>query len=245
MADTGQSSAGPPPQELDNSVICSTPNCLETIQNVNENGNNNIFNNSLDQSVIESDILDQPPNVNKQSAQPTSHDMSDPRILNDTRSFMNNPFTPTKQTEEFTRFDHELKHLTKNEYIEKLIKVSNNSEEAIIRYRSGLLCIAKQNTECPKGKLISRKSTTKSTAQLKTAKDCYILKSYVNGDDTQICDIFTNVKPNIKQMSLTDDPNDSSICENRTKTTESNIDLQVTVRAKHARPVPLRYWKNI
>ena len=214
MADTGQSSDGPPPHKMDDSPICSTPICLETSENVNEHGNIHKFNNSLDQSAIESDIQDiatKTLNVNKRSDQPPLSDMimNDQRISNVTRSFMNNSYTPTKHTEEFTKFDHELKNLTKDDYIEKLINVSNNSEEAIIRYRSGLLCIAKQNDGCPKGKLISRKSTTKSSAQLKTAKDCYILNNYINGDDTQISDIFTNVKP-IKHLT-TDDHNESSI----------------------------------
>ena len=86
--------------------------------------------------------------------------------------------------------DESLADLPKDIYIEKLIEMTNDSENIITWYRTFLAGRAKSIQGCPLGKLITRKSTNKSTSIQKYARDCYTLYMFINGDNTGIEELF-------------------------------------------------------
>ena len=128
-------------------------------------------------------------------------------------------------SEEYSTIDSKLLNLTKDSYIEKLLETTQNSEDTIIRYRNELLHRARTINGCPIGKMINRKTTNKSTLQLKTAKDCYILNAFINGDDTDINEVFTSSSKHKSNL------NDSSICVTPSQT-KANTDLNTEITLK-------------
>ncbi|CAG2225389.1 unnamed protein product [Mytilus edulis] len=94
------------------------------------------------------------------------------------------------QQEFIAKLDHDLADLPKETYISKLIEKTNNSDDCLTRYRSTLAGRAKSIQGCPTGKLFNRKSTTKSTSTFKYARDCYIIYMFLQGDKTQIDEVF-------------------------------------------------------
>ena len=78
-------------------------------------------------------------------------------------------------------------------YIEKLSKMSNN-ESLATWYRTILFTRASQIEGCPKGKLCHRKTTVKSTSLIKYAKDCFVLNMFIEGDNSEIENVFSKSK---------------------------------------------------
>ncbi|CAC5372012.1 unnamed protein product [Mytilus coruscus] len=94
------------------------------------------------------------------------------------------------QQEFIAKLDYDLADLPKETYISKLIEKTNNSDDCLTWYRSTLASRAKSIQGCPTGKLYNRKSTTKSTSTSKYARDCYIIYMFLQGDKTQIDEVF-------------------------------------------------------
>ncbi|CAG2193561.1 unnamed protein product [Mytilus edulis] len=94
------------------------------------------------------------------------------------------------QQEFIAKLDYDLADLPKETYISKLIEKTNNSDDCLTWYRSTLAGRAKSIQGCPTGKLNNRKSTTKSTSTSKYARDCYIIYMFLQGDKTQIDEVF-------------------------------------------------------
>ncbi|CAG2243072.1 unnamed protein product [Mytilus edulis] len=94
------------------------------------------------------------------------------------------------QQEFIAKLDYDLADLPKETYISKLIEKTNNSDDCLTWYRSTLAGRAKSIQGCPTGKLYNRKSTTKSTSTSKYARDCYIIYMFLQGDKTQIDEVF-------------------------------------------------------
>ncbi|CAC5398849.1 unnamed protein product [Mytilus coruscus] len=94
------------------------------------------------------------------------------------------------QQEFIAKLDYDLADLPKQTYISKLIEKTNNTDDCLTWYRSTLASREKSIQGCPTGKLDNRKSTTKSTSTSKYAKDCYIIYMFLQGDKTQIDEVF-------------------------------------------------------
>ncbi|CAC5358301.1 unnamed protein product [Mytilus coruscus] len=94
------------------------------------------------------------------------------------------------QQEFIAKLDYDLADLPKQTYISKLIEKTNNSDDCLTWYRSTLASRAKIYTGVSHRKLYNRKSTTKSTSTSKYARDCYIIYMFLQGDKTQIDEVF-------------------------------------------------------
>lgn len=118
---------------------------------------------------------------------------------NNTMSTQSSP-PPTQQSSQFPspipnqqlieRLDCALYGLNHEAYIDKLLELGE-SERIITWYRTMLLSRAGSIESCPKGRLITRKSTQNATSCEKYAKDCFILQSFIDGDDSDIDCVFS------------------------------------------------------
>lgn len=61
-------------------------------------------------------------------------------------------------------------------------------------YRSTLNSRASVLTSYPKGNLVTRKSTNKSSSAEKYARDCFIIQSFISGDSSEIMEVFSKGK---------------------------------------------------
>ncbi len=93
--------------------------------------------------------------------------------------------------------DKEIVGLPRDIYIPSLCKKANNSDSVICSYRQWLVTFASKLPNCPKGRLYTRKSTDKSSSNFKFARDCYILQCFIDGDNSEIDQVFNSkVKDN-------------------------------------------------
>lgn len=110
----------------------------------------------------------------------------------DELTFTQDSYIPSQKT--YEQLDNILHKLPRELYIEKLSQLSNNNENLITWYRTILFGRASTVQGCPKGKLCTRKTTLVSSSIKKYAKDCYIINSFINGDDSEIDTVLS--KPN-------------------------------------------------
>jgi len=110
------------------------------------------------------------------------------------------------QQEFIAKLDHDLLDLPKEPYMLKLIELTSNSDDCLTWYRSTLVSRAKSLQGCPTGKLFTRKSTTKSSSTSKYARDCYILYMFLQGDKTQIDEVF---RKDDNRVTITDQSSES------------------------------------
>ncbi|CAG2250537.1 unnamed protein product [Mytilus edulis] len=119
------------------------------------------------------------------------------------------------QQEFIAKLDYDLADLPKETYISKLIEKTNNSDDCLTWYRSTLAGRAKSIQGCPTGKLFNRKSTTKSTSTSKYARDCYIIHMFLQGDKTQIDEVFRKDENKLSVVDHTNDVVSNEIIEMR------------------------------
>lgn len=66
----------------------------------------------------------------------------------------------------------------------------SNNENLVCWYRNALCSRAKNQPDCPSGKLLTRKTTSGGSSISKYAKDCFILYTLQRGEQSCINDIF-------------------------------------------------------
>ena len=93
-------------------------------------------------------------------------------------------------------------------YISKLLQFTNESDDSIAWYRSALTSRARSIQGCRMGKLLNRDSTSKSSSSSKYARDCYVLEMFIQGDKSQIEEVFR--KEDQTKPSVSESSNDSS-----------------------------------
>ena len=121
---------------------------------------------------------------------------------------------------DYQDLDQKLDNLPRQIYLERLLELSQNSEEFIISYRSYLANSIQQSaqssqpdTQADTRKLVTRRTTSNSKSIFKYASDCYILYMYIQGENVKIDDLFTKDKGT----------------QNRTKVNTSNMSAEITV----------------
>lgn len=105
-------------------------------------------------------------------------------------------YIPSQNTIEI--IDRTLHSQPRDIYIEKLSKMSNN-ESLVTWYRTILFTRASQIEGCPKGKLCHRKTTVNSTSLIKYAKDCFVLNMFMEGDNSEIENVFSKSKTQLNE----------------------------------------------
>ena len=92
------------------------------------------------------------------------------------------------------QLDLELSSLPKDDFIKHLITICNGSEESVTFYRNVLACRARSDPGCPKGKLVTRRTTARYKSVEKYAEDCHSLYLFLHGDKTEIKDVYTKTR---------------------------------------------------
>ena len=98
-------------------------------------------------------------------------------------------------------FDAQLQNLPKDMYISKLLEMCSDNETMVCYYRNVLCSRAKNNKECPKGNLISRKTTKTGSSAQKYARDCYTLHMFMHGELSGVDQVFDKQKYNGTDVS--------------------------------------------
>ena len=103
----------------------------------------------------------------------------------------------------FDKFDTELNGLPRTSYLNKLIELSNASEETLSHYRNELSKRAKQRHNAPSGELKDRRNTTRTTIAEKYASDCFTIYQFLSSNIADIDDLYrkSSIMPTFSSSS--------------------------------------------
>ena len=91
----------------------------------------------------------------------------------------------------YLKLDKTLENLPKLLYIDELISKCNNDCKLINWYRQTLADRAREFSDCPATRLVTRRTTAKRNSTYKSAEDCCILQCFINGERTgEISQVF-------------------------------------------------------
>ena len=91
----------------------------------------------------------------------------------------------------YLKLDKTLENLPKLLYIDELILKCNNDCKLINWYRQTLADRAREFSDCPATRLVTRRTTAKRNSAYKSAEDCCILQCFINGERTgEISQVF-------------------------------------------------------
>ena len=92
----------------------------------------------------------------------------------------------------YLKLDKTLENLPKLLYIDELILKCNNDCKLINWYRQTLADRAREFSDCPATRLVTRRTTAKRNSAYKSAEDCCILQCFINGERTgEISQVFS------------------------------------------------------
>ncbi|KAH3828882.1 hypothetical protein DPMN_130866 [Dreissena polymorpha] len=118
----------------------------------------------------------------------------------------------------FDRLNNELFGLVKDAYISKLLDMSENNDSTLPQYRQDLSRRARLCEHCPTGILKERRGANRSK---RYAEDCYLLQQFLDGNVTNVDDLYRSQHAVIVNSQLT---------PARNQTQDRNmIDLKETV----------------
>ena len=103
----------------------------------------------------------------------------------------------------YLKLDKTLENLPKLLYIDELILKCNNDCKLINWYRQTLADRAREFSDCPATRLVTRRTTAKRNSAYKSAEDCCILQCFINGERTgEISQVFCST--NSQHSSIND-----------------------------------------
>ena len=121
---------------------------------------------------------------------PPLNDNGDVQCGQPTNDLIDTSATDPPPSYSFDYFDTELNGLPKTSYLNKLIELSNASEEIISQYRIELSKRAKLRHNAPSGELKDRRNTTRTTIAEKYASDCFTIYQFLSSNITDIDDLY-------------------------------------------------------
>ncbi|CAH1782377.1 unnamed protein product [Owenia fusiformis] len=116
---------------------------------------------------------------------------------------------PPPGQQSLLRLDGMLSNLPMDLYIEKLLDSCTDTGLSVLCYRDHLETKARLLQDCPDGDLIQRVGGKKQPRDLKLAKDCFLLWSFLNGESSsEVAHIFkkTLTSPSSQRQSTSSTP---------------------------------------
>ena len=105
-----------------------------------------------------------------QMGTPNKQNINNPTVFTDSQC---STYSPIPNQDFYRYLDNKLLSLPNDAYIRQLIALCNDSEDTITWYLNVLADRARERQGCPRGKIVTRRSTARYTKGEKYAEDCH------------------------------------------------------------------------